>query len=59
MKEDLLREVLSVVSMSIRLKRTLQDKILWSKQLRELLHLPENEMNNNIVKEYLKNGTTH
>jgi|TARA_R100000231_G_scaffold100164_1_gene74637 hypothetical protein len=57
MKEDLVKEVLSVVSMSIRLKRTLQDKLLWSRQLRELLHLPENKANSTIVREYLKDGT--
>ena len=55
--EDLIKEVLSVVSMSIRLKRTLQNKLLWSRQLRELLHLPENKANSTIVREYLKDGT--
>ena len=57
MKENLVYEVLGVVSMSIRLKRTLQDKLLWSRQLRELLHLPENKANSTIVREYLKDGT--
>jgi hypothetical protein len=57
MKEDLVKEVLSVVSMSIRLKRTLEDKISWGVQLRELLQLPESKANNTIVRKYLKDGT--
>ena len=57
MKENLVYEVLGVVSMSIRLKRTLEDKISWGVQLRELLQLPESKANNTIVKKYLKDGT--
>jgi len=57
MKENLVYEVLGVVSMSIRLKRTLEDKISWGVQLRELLQLPESKANNTIVREYLKDGT--
>ena len=57
MKENLAYEVLNVVSMSIRLKRTLEDKISWGIQLRELLQLPKNKANNSIVREYLKDGT--
>jgi|TARA_R100000084_G_scaffold57242_1_gene24269 hypothetical protein len=57
MKENLVYEVLGVVSMSIRLKRTLEDKISWGVQLRELLQLPESKANNTIVRKYLKDGT--
>ncbi len=57
MKENLVYEILGVVSMSIRLKRTIEDKISWGIQLRELLQLPKSKANSNIVREYLKDGT--
>jgi hypothetical protein len=54
-KKEIISEILGVVNLSSQFRVALENKLMWGKELRELLHSPQH--NKELLKTHLKNGT--
>ena len=50
-------EILHIVRMSLRFKKAIEERLAWSRELRDLINLPRTKNNQELLKTHLKNGT--